>query len=185
MIVWQLLKEKRSTASFFVLLTFIILAISCVSCEDELDGYEKFLVEQEQEYLEQVAKVFKTYEDIGNSSNGMEHIEFFQEISAIDPPSHFKSRHGNLMDVHILNGNIKLRIEDIQHGDQKRWKQQGFENVARCSQVMEYWTLPASSEHRLACGVLQTAGDILAYEMSSWKVGVFQVYEGDPYDLGN
>ena len=183
--VWQLLRENRSTASFSMLLIFIILAISCVSCEDELDGYEKFLAEREREYLEQVAEVFKTHEDIGYSSTGMEHIEFFQKMSEVDPPSNFKSRHGNLIDVHILNGNVKLHIEDIQHWDQKRWKQQGFDNVARCSQVMEYWTLPASSEHRFACRVLQTAREILAYEMSSWKVGVFQLYEGDPYGLGD
>ena len=183
--MWQLLKENRSTANSLVLLTFISLAISCVSCEDEPDGYERFLAEQEQEYLGQVAKIFKEHEGIGSFSSGMAHVEFIRKLQGIEPPSHFKSRHDNLIDIHILNADVRLYIERLEPWEQEQWRRQGYDDIARCSRVLEDWSVPASSEYQLACSVLDKARDILWHEMSSWEIDVFQVYEGDPYDLGN
>ena len=181
--MWYPLKSGRYLTGSPTLLILVIFVIICTSCEDGYDQYGKFLAEREQIYLEQVAKVFKEHKGIGYSSTGMEHIEFFQKMSAIEPPSHFKSRHDNLIDIHILNGNVKLHIERLEPWEQEQWKRQGSDDVARCSNVMEDWSLPANSEYQLACRVLWTARKILLHEMSNWEIVTFQVYGGDPYDL--
>ena len=181
--MWQLIKSNRGMAHHLTLLTFAILITSSVSCEDRLDRYEKFLAEREQEYLEQVAKVFKEHGSIGYSSSGMEHVEFIRKLQAIEPPSHFKSRHNNLIDVHILNADVKLHIERLEPWEQKQWRRQGYDDVARCSRVLEDWSVPASSEYQLACNVLDKARSILRYETSSWEINIFEIYGGDLYDL--
>ena len=181
----QLIKSSRYLTNWLTLLVLLVFVISCASCEDGHDRWEKFLAEQEQEYLEQVADVFKEHERMGYSSTGMEHVEFFRKMSAIKPPSHLKGRHDNLKDLHVLNADVKLYIERLEPWEQEQWRRQGYDDVARCSRVIEDPYTPASPEYTFACSVLEKAREILSHEISRWKIDVLQVYEGDPYDLGN
>ena len=161
----------------------LLVLISVVSCTSSQDGYEEFLAEREREYLERVATVFKEKGNVRLAATGRQHVEFIEALSKIEPPSHFKGRHDNLIDVHSLNAKVKLHLERLEPWEQEQWKRQGSDEVARCSRVLEVKFTPASSEYRFTCTVLWSADFILLHEMSEWEIGIFQMWTGDPYNL--
>lgn len=167
-----------------VSLLILLAVVGCtLGCGSSQGSYGEFLAEREEAYLERVAEVFKDQGNVSLSASGRHHVGFIEALSMIEPPSQFKGRHDNLIDVHSLNAKVKLHLERLEPFEQQELRRRGIDDIVKCSRVFDDLSTEVSSEYRFACSVQISADSILLHEMSEWEIGIFEKMTGDPYGL--
>ena len=149
------------------------------------DGKE--VNDDEDAYLAKVGSWMKKNNENNYPIDTDEYKRMIEELSDIEAPPGFRSRHRNLLTGHSLRLNVEEAMPFMESKEQLLWRAKGTDAIAACINLREdsFLGFYASGEFDFICRMdWITARNLIEIE-SEWEVSILNVYGADPYHVRN